>query len=57
MLTTLAKDNIDEALMMKFYTNAYDTEGTYPTKVKVWDKTVKFDVRTLNNFLKTPMNL
>lgn len=55
MLTTLAKDNIDEALMMEFYTNTYDTEGTYPTKVKVWDKTVKFDV--LNNFLKTPMNL
>lgn len=51
------KDNVDEVLVMYFYTNAYDIKGIYPIKVKVWGKTLKFDACTLNTFLKTRVNL
>lgn len=55
--TTLPKDNIDEALVMEFYTNTYDPEGTYPPKVTVRGKIIKFDFYIVNSLLKTLVNL
>ena len=51
------ENHIDLVLVKEFYSNLYDPEDRSPRKCKVWVKTIKFDVATLNTFLETLMVL
>ena len=56
-LTRHMENHIDLVLVKEFYSNLYDPEDRSPRKCKVWVKTIKFDVATLNTFLETLMVL
>ena len=43
------------ALVKEFYTNLFDPEDNSPRQVRVRGKLIKFDAKTLNTFLETPM--
>ncbi|QCD93941.1 hypothetical protein DEO72_LG5g2018 [Vigna unguiculata] len=46
-------NEIDETLVKEFYTNAYQQVRNGPRQAKVRGKTIKYDRRTLNTFLRT----
>ncbi|KAL5131677.1 hypothetical protein HKD37_12G034507 [Glycine soja] len=52
-LTSFDEGNIDVAIVKEFYANLYDPEDKSPKQVRVRGHLVKFDVDTLNTFLKT----
>jgi len=54
-LTSFDEGNTDVAIMKEFYANLYDPEDKSPKQVRVRGHLVKFDVDTLNTFLKTPV--
>jgi len=56
-LTNFVDGSIDLAIVKEFYANLYDPEDKPPKLVKVRGCLVKFDVDTLNSFLKTPVIL
>ena len=53
-LTRQPDNHIDVALVKEFYANLYDLEEKSQRHVRVWSKLIKFDVASLNVFLKTP---
>ena len=52
-LTNFMDGIIDVAIVKEFYANLYDPEDKSPKQVRVRGHLVKFDVDTLNTFLKT----
>ncbi|QCD93555.1 hypothetical protein DEO72_LG5g1630 [Vigna unguiculata] len=46
-------NEIDETLVKEFYANAYQQVRIGPRQAKVCGKTIKYDKRTLNTFLRT----
>jgi len=54
-LTRQPDNHIDMALVKEFYVNLYDPEDKSPRQVR--GKLIKFDVKTLNTFLETPVVL
>ena len=56
-LKNFVDGSIDVAIVKEFYANLYDPEDKPPKQVKVRGCLVKFDVDTLNSFLKTPVIL
>ncbi|KAL5158802.1 hypothetical protein HKD37_15G043190 [Glycine soja] len=56
-LTNLFDNNIDLALVNKFYANLYSSEGPSPKQVRVRGHVVKIDADSLNTFLETPVVL
>ena len=49
--------HIDVALVKEFYSNLYDSWEKSLEQVRVKGKLIKFDVESLNTFLKTPVIL
>ncbi|KAL5134058.1 hypothetical protein HKD37_03G007307 [Glycine soja] len=56
-LTNFMDGSIDVAIIKEFYVNLYDPEDKPPKQVRVRGHLIKFDVDTLNAFLKTPVIL
>ncbi|KAH1221199.1 hypothetical protein GmHk_12G034677 [Glycine max] len=56
-LTRQLDGHIDVALVKEFYSNLYDPKDKSPKQVRVRGKLIKFDVESLNTFLKTPVIL
>lgn len=54
-ITRLPEKQIDVALVKEFYFNIYDLEDGSPKQCRVWGRTIKFDVETLNDFLGIPV--
>ena len=56
-MTRLPEKRIDVALVKEFYSNLYDPEDRSPKFCRVQGQVVRFDAKTINDFLDTPIIL
>lgn len=57
VLTQLPEKRIDVALVKEFYSNLYDPEDKSPKICRVRGQIVRFDAKTINDFLDTSVIL
>ena len=54
-ITNFSEGSIDVVVVKEFYANLYDPKDKAPKQVRVRGHLIKFDVDSLNTFLKTPV--
>jgi len=57
VLTRLPEKRIDVALVKEFYSNLYDPEDHSLKFYRVRGQVMRFDAKTINDFLNTPVIL